>query len=97
MTIEAINLSTVDLSSLAWRKSTRSGQDGSNGACVEVAFGEAEWRKSSRSGQNGSNGACVEVAFSGPAVVIRDSKSPDRGTLAFPTAGWSGFLHVSKM
>lgn len=23
---------------LVWRKSSRSGQDGSNGACVEVAF-----------------------------------------------------------
>lgn len=38
MTIEAINVSTVDLSRLAWRKSSRSSQDGSNGACVEVAF-----------------------------------------------------------
>jgi len=97
MTIEAIKVSTVDLSRLAWRKSSRSGQDGSNGNCVEVAFADAEWRKSSRSGQNGSNGNCVEVAFSGLAVVLRDSKSPDRGTLAFPINGWSGFLHVSKM
>jgi hypothetical protein len=38
MTTEAIILSTVDLSGLAWRKSSRSGQDGSNGNCVEVAF-----------------------------------------------------------
>ncbi|MGH3756533.1 DUF397 domain-containing protein [Actinophytocola sp.] len=34
---EAIRVSTVDLSGIAWRKSSRSGQDGSNGACVEVA------------------------------------------------------------
>ncbi len=97
MTIEAITVSTVDLSRLAWRKSSRSGQNGSNGSCVEVAFGEATWRKSTRSGQDGSNGNCVEVAFSGPAVVVRDSKSPDRGTLAFPITDWSGFLRVSKM
>ncbi|HEY7598235.1 MAG TPA: DUF397 domain-containing protein [Actinophytocola sp.] len=31
-------MSTVDLSNLAWRKSSRSGSNGSNGACVEVAF-----------------------------------------------------------
>lgn len=31
-------MSTVDLSDLAWRKSSRSSQDGSNGDCVEVAF-----------------------------------------------------------
>lgn len=34
---EAITVSTVDLSGLAWRKSTRSG-GGSNTNCVEVAF-----------------------------------------------------------
>ncbi|HEX6353584.1 DUF397 domain-containing protein [Actinophytocola sp.] len=31
------NVSSVNFSSAAWRKSSRSG-DGSNGACVEVAF-----------------------------------------------------------
>jgi len=31
-------VSTVDLAGLSWRKSSRSGQDGSNGSCVEVAF-----------------------------------------------------------
>jgi hypothetical protein len=35
---EAIAVSTVDLSRLAWRKSSRSTTDGSNGNCVEVAF-----------------------------------------------------------
>jgi hypothetical protein len=33
-------MSTVDLAQLAWRKSSRSTQDGSNGNCVEVAFDE---------------------------------------------------------
>lgn len=37
MTLEAIVLSTLDLSGLAWRKSSHSGQ-GTNGDCVEVAF-----------------------------------------------------------
>jgi uncharacterized protein DUF397 len=96
MTIEAINVSSVDLNRLVWRKSSRSGQNGSNGACVEVAFADVEFRKSSRSGQDGSNGNCVEVGFSGPAVVIRDSKSPDRGNLVLPSSGWAGFLRVSK-
>ena len=61
-----MRLSTVDLSGLAWRKSSRSGPD--------------------------NNDACVEVAFAGPAVAVRDSKSPTSGTLAFPTPGWFAFL-----
>ena len=91
MTSEAIPVSTVDLSGLAWRKSSRSG-GGGNANCVEVAFGEAvAWRKSSRSGQ-GNNNNCVEVAFAGPAVAVRDSKSPAGDTLAFPAASWHSFL-----
>jgi hypothetical protein len=49
------------------------------------------WRKSSRSG-GGINGDCVEVAFSGPAVAVRDSKSPAAGMLTFPATGWASFL-----
>ncbi|HEV8554906.1 MAG TPA: DUF397 domain-containing protein [Actinophytocola sp.] len=37
MTSEAKTVSTVDLSNLAWRRSSRSGQ-GSGNNCVEVAF-----------------------------------------------------------
>lgn len=37
MASEAIPMSTVDLSGLKWRKSSRSGQS-SNGNCVEVAL-----------------------------------------------------------
>ena len=88
-------LSTLDLSGLSWRKSGRSGQD-TNGSCVDVAFARAEWRKSSRSGQDGSNGNCVEVAFAGPAVAVRDSKSPNEGVLAFPSPGWSSFLRTAQ-
>lgn len=35
---EAISVSTVDLSRLAWRKSSRSTANGDNGNCVEIAF-----------------------------------------------------------
>jgi hypothetical protein len=31
-------MSTVDLRGLAWRKSSRSTSEGSNGECVEIAF-----------------------------------------------------------
>lgn len=95
--IEAITVSIVDLTQLAWKKSSRSSQDGSNGACVEVAFTSADWRKSSRSGQDHTNGNCVEVAFDGPAVALRDSKSPAGGILVLPESGWAHFLYVSKM
>jgi uncharacterized protein DUF397 len=33
-------MSTVDLSGLAWRKSSRSTVSGDNGNCVEVAFAD---------------------------------------------------------
>ncbi len=83
-------VSTVDLSSVSWRKSSRS-NGASNTACVEVAFAEAEWRKSSRS-SGASNANCVEVAFAGPAVAVRDSKSPGADVLAFPAVQWAFFL-----
>jgi hypothetical protein len=35
---EAIQVSIVDLSALAWRKSSFSGVNGDNDNCVEVAF-----------------------------------------------------------
>lgn len=95
--VEAIRVSTVDMSRLVWKKSSRSGQDHTNGNCVEVAFVSAEWRKSSRSSQDGSNGNCVEVAFDGPVVALRDSKSPERGNLVVPMSGWAALLRVSKM
>lgn len=76
---------------MTWRKSSYSGQDGSNGNCVEVA-----WRKSTYSGQDHTNGACVEVAFSGPAVAVRDSKNPDAGRLTYPERGWATFLAAMR-
>jgi hypothetical protein len=46
------------------------------------------WQKSSYSGSNG--GQCIEVAASG-RVLVRDSKNPDSGRLAFSTQVWREF------
>ena len=46
------------------------------------------WRKSSYSGSSG--GQCVEVAAS-DRVLVRDSKSPDRGRLGFSARTWREF------
>ena len=53
------------------------------------------WRKSSRSG-SGDEDNCVEVAFAGPAVAVRDSKSPSAGALVLPAAGWGQFTGVLR-
>lgn len=47
------------------------------------------WHKSSHSGANSD---CVGVAHSRAVVGIRDSKSPDTGTLTVPRATWAAFL-----
>ena len=74
--------------SAAWRKSSYSGSSG--GECVEVGL----WRKSSYSG--GSGGDCVEVADATNAVVVRDTKDRDAGTLAFTAGAWLAFTASLK-
>jgi hypothetical protein len=55
----------------------------------------ALWRKSTRSSSNG--GDCVEVADNLPGVVlVRDSKDPDGGALAFAPASWVDFVALAK-
>ncbi|TQM82783.1 uncharacterized protein DUF397 [Saccharothrix saharensis] len=54
---------------------------------ADLTFGA--WHKSSHSGANSD---CVEVAHSRAVVGIRDSKSPDTGTLTVPRATWAAFL-----
>jgi hypothetical protein len=55
----------------------------------------ARWRKSTRSGSNG--GSCVEVADNLPgAVLVRDTKDRDGGTLAFEPAAWQSFVNLAK-
>jgi len=47
------------------------------------------WRKSSYSTPNN---ACVEVAETDGVVMIRNSNTPNRGTLAFPTKAVANFI-----
>ncbi|MGX7677125.1 DUF397 domain-containing protein [Plantactinospora sp. DSM 117369] len=55
----------------------------------------ARWRKSTRSSTNG--GSCVEVADNLPgAVLVRDTKDRDGGTLAFGPAAWRAFVGLAK-
>jgi hypothetical protein len=55
-----------------------------------IDLSQVVWRTSSRSA---SNNNCVEVANDpgGGAVLVRDSKRPDGGMLAFPADQWGGF------
>ncbi|MFF3498789.1 DUF397 domain-containing protein [Streptomyces sp. NPDC003247] len=53
------------------------------------------WRKSSYSG-GGDGNACVEVAHHHPHISIRDSKTPTRATLTFPTTAFTPFLQALK-
>lgn len=73
------------MSTLAWFKSSYSGESG--GACLEVAL---EWRKSSHSGDAG--GQCIEVAACPAAVHVRDSKDTTRPALTFTPDQWSAFV-----
>jgi hypothetical protein len=80
-------MSTLDLSRVNWRKSTRSS---GNGACIEVGV----WRKATYSTTNG--GGCIEVAPTLAAVAVRDSKDPDGARLAFTAEDWDRFTGQIK-
>lgn len=52
-----------------------------------------QWRTSSYS----SNGeACVEVAPVPERVLVRDSKSPQAGTIAFAAPAWAAFVELTR-
>ncbi|MDC0765767.1 DUF397 domain-containing protein [Streptomyces sp. HD] len=53
------------------------------------------WRKSSYSGPDDGN-ACVEIANSDHHVAVRDSKTPARATLTFPTGAFTTFIDALK-
>ncbi|SDP70334.1 protein of unknown function [Actinopolyspora xinjiangensis] len=54
---------------------------------------ELQWRKSSRSTGGGN---CVEVGFAASAVLVRDTKDRDGGTLAVSPTAWQSFLTTLK-
>lgn len=49
------------------------------------------WRKSSFSGGNGGTN-CVEVALPAGAVLVRDSKDPERSVLHVTHSAWLSLL-----
>jgi hypothetical protein len=53
------------------------------------------WRKSSYSGP-GDGDSCVEIANNLTQVAIRDSKTPARATLTFPTGAFTTFVDGLK-
>lgn len=53
------------------------------------------WRKSSYSGPDDGN-ACLEIADSPTRIAVRDSKTPARATLTFPTGAFITFLTAIK-
>ncbi|MDW4907408.1 DUF397 domain-containing protein [Streptomyces sp. ADMS] len=81
-----------DLSTVKWRKSSYSDDNG--GECVEVAYdfiGAARWRKSTYS--NGEGGNCLEAADGVPGVVpVRDSKVSDGPVLLLGAGAWAEFV-----
>ena len=53
------------------------------------------WRKSSYSGPDDGNN-CVEIANSPTHIAVRDSKTPARATLTFPTLTLTTFVEALK-
>ncbi|WP_260328779.1 DUF397 domain-containing protein [Streptomyces sp. Ag109_O5-1] len=56
---------------------------------------KAGWRKSSYSGPDDGNN-CVEIATTPTRTAVRDSKTPTRATLTFPTPTFNLFLEALK-
>ncbi|MEV4872597.1 DUF397 domain-containing protein [Streptomyces syringium] len=53
------------------------------------------WLKSSYSGGSGSE--CLEAAVGEVHTAVRDSKNPDRATIAFPHSAWADFVGAIRM
>jgi Domain of unknown function (DUF397) len=70
----------------AWRVATYTG---GNGNCVEVGA----WRVAT---YTGSSGNCVEVGDADRAILVRDTKDRDGGTLTFTAATWQSFTNSLK-
>lgn len=52
---------------------------------------EPAWRVATYTGGNGGN--CVEVGDANRAILVRDSKDRDGGTLTFTAATWQVFTN----
>ena len=65
----------------AWRVATYTSGSGN---CVEVA----SWRVAT---YTGGNGDCVEVGDADRAILVRDTKDRNGGTLTFTAAAWKAF------
>ena len=55
---------------------------------VELNGAQGQWRRSTRC----STGACVEVAEGSDAVLVRDSKKPEGGSLRISHVAWTAFI-----
>ncbi|MER6952576.1 DUF397 domain-containing protein [Streptomyces sp. NPDC002623] len=56
---------------------------------------QPEWFKSTYSGS--PTNECVECAAQPHAVLVRDSKNPQRATLTFPRAAWVTFTSALRL
>jgi hypothetical protein len=54
---------------------------------ADVTDTQPAWRRSSYCGTS----TCVEVVRLGDAILVRDSKNPEAGTLAFTEDEWRAF------
>lgn len=70
----------------AWQVATYTG---GNGNCVEVA----SWRVATYTGGQGN---CVEVGDANRAIIVRDTKDRDGGTLTFSADAWREFTAAIK-
>jgi Domain of unknown function (DUF397) len=52
------------------------------------------WRTATYSGANG--GECVEVANAADAIMVRDTKNREGGTLSVPAIAWRAFIAEMK-
>ncbi|WP_324789126.1 DUF397 domain-containing protein [Streptomyces sp. H51] len=59
----------------------------------EPAIQQLSWFKSSYSA--GDGGDCVEVADAGTAVLIRDSKRPEKAILSVSVDEWTAFVRMA--
>jgi hypothetical protein len=55
---------------------------------------DLSWRKSSYSANGGAD--CVEAGHAAGAILVRDTRDRDAGTLAFSAEAWDAFVASLK-